>query len=160
MNDHFVYEAIVDPITNYSHFVHFPELPLAITQGRTRRQIAKNAAETLELALADYILEGKEPPAPVFGHDVPEGGETIIVSVTVTEEDARMMGYVSSKEAAKMLGISKGRVSQLAASGQLESVGTGTARRISLESINERLAHPHPAGRPISAERKQIPAAA
>ncbi|MDR1013676.1 MAG: helix-turn-helix domain-containing protein, partial [Coriobacteriales bacterium] len=94
----------------------------------------------LELVLADYVEEGVEPSVPVFGHACGDGAAAALVSVSVTDDDVLRMGAVPSAEAARMLGASRGRVAQMVASGQLESLGTGTARRISLRSINARLA--------------------
>ncbi|MDR2107860.1 MAG: helix-turn-helix domain-containing protein [Coriobacteriales bacterium] len=94
-----------------------------------------------------FIVEGAEPPVVTFGHTAPDGGAVALVSVKVIDEDIRRMGAVSSTEAAAMLVVSKGRIAQLRASGQLESFGEGSARLISLRSINERLSAPQSAGR-------------
>jgi predicted RNase H-like HicB family nuclease len=147
MKHRFVYEAIVEPDVG-GLYVHFPDLADAFTDGNDWKEAVLNAAEVLELTLADFMVEGQEPPAATFGHNAPQGGAVAIVTVDVTDEDVRRMGAVSSVEAAKMLGISKGRVAQLSASGQLESYGHGPAKLISLRSINERLAAPRHAGRP------------
>jgi predicted RNase H-like HicB family nuclease len=148
MGHRFVYEAIIEQGAESGYYVHFPDLPDAFTQGADLKQAVLNAAEVLELTLADYIGDGLEPPVPVFGRNQGIGTTIALVTVDVTEEDVRRMGFVASSEAAHMLGVSKGRVAQLVVRGQLESMGAGTSRLISLQSINDRLAQAPCAGRP------------
>jgi predicted RNase H-like HicB family nuclease len=148
MEHRFVYEAVIEPGEESGYFVHFPDFPDAFTQAADLRHAALNAAEVLELTLADYIDEGVEPPLPTFGNVRNTNTSAALVSVDIDEEDVRIMGFVDSTEAARMLNLSRGRIAQLVSTGQLESVGKGTARLISLTSINARLAAPHTAGRP------------
>ncbi|MDR1184007.1 MAG: type II toxin-antitoxin system HicB family antitoxin [Coriobacteriales bacterium] len=148
MEHRFVYEAIIEPGEVSGYFVYFPDLPDAFTQAADIRHAALNASEVLELTLADYIEEGIEPPVPTFGHQCDSKNSVVLVSVDVDEEKVRLMHFVDSSEAARLLGLSKGRIAQLAASGQLESVGSGTSRLISLTSIYARLSMPIKPGRP------------
>jgi predicted RNase H-like HicB family nuclease len=154
MERRFVYEAVIEPGEVSGHYVWFPDLPDAFTQGADLKEAVLNAAEVLELTLADVVDEGTEPPVPTYGNDHDADAFTALVSVEMSDEKVRLMGFVGSTEAAQVLGVSKGRVAQLVASGQLESVGEGTARLVSLRSINQRLATRRGAGRP----RKELAA--
>jgi predicted RNase H-like HicB family nuclease len=148
MGNRFLYEAIIEDDGDGTLAVYFPDIIDAFSYGHNLKEASVNAVETLELALADYIAAGEEPPSPVYGHDIPDGSRCVLVYAEVTEEDVRRMGFVSSLEAAQALGISSSRVAQLAASGQLESIGRGTSRLISLESINARKSVSNKPGRP------------
>jgi predicted RNase H-like HicB family nuclease len=148
MEHRFVYEAVIEPGEKNGYFIWFPDLPDAFTQAPNTKIAALNAAEVLELALADYIEDDFEPPIPTFGYECGDGVTRALVSVKVTVDDVLRMGTVSSTEAARMLKVSKGRIAQMVASGQLDSFGEGTARLISLRSINARLASAPKAGRP------------
>jgi len=81
MSRRYVYEAIIEPDEDAYLYVHFPDLPDAFTQARSLEEAAVNAAETLELALMDYLADGDEPPAPVFGHAHSPGDRMLLVSV-------------------------------------------------------------------------------
>jgi predicted RNase H-like HicB family nuclease len=133
---------------DFPYFAYFPELPDAFTQGKTLKEVALNAIETLALALADHIEDSTEPPAPAFGHAHSNDATLLLVATEISESDVKRMGAVNSTEAARMLGVTKGRVAQLVSRGQLESVGKTTERLISLRSINDRLAACRTPGRP------------
>jgi antitoxin HicB len=150
MKHRYVYEAILEKGERGGYFVSFPDLPDAFTQARTKRQAALRATEVMELTLADYLADDKTPPKATFGHAVAADAQLVLVSSELTSQDVDLMAYVTSSEAAKLLGIGRSRICQMANNGLLESIGTGTSRRISLRSINNRLAHPQPAGRPQS----------
>jgi predicted RNase H-like HicB family nuclease len=148
MEHRFVYEAVIEPGEKNGYFIWFPDLPDAFTQASDMRTAALNAAEVLELVLADYIADGAEPPTPTFGYGCDDGATRALVSVRVTVDDVLRMGTVSSTEAAHILKVSKGRIAQMVASGQLDSFGEGTARLISLRSVNARATSAPKAGRP------------
>jgi predicted RNase H-like HicB family nuclease len=148
MEHRFVYEAVIEFGEKNGYFIWFPDLPDAFAQASDMRTAALNAAEVLELVLADYIEDDVEPPTPTFGYECDDGATRALVSVRLTADDVLRMGTVSSTEAAHMLNVSKGRIAQMVASGQLDSFGEGTARLISLRSINTRLASVPKAGRP------------
>jgi len=57
-------------------------------------------------------------------------------------------GYVTTAEAAQMLGVTQGRVQQLVADGVLESVLMGRTRLIPVAAVQARLKSKPPTGRP------------
>lgn len=152
----FMYEAIIESGSDGGFFVCYPELPDAFTQGASLKEALNNAAEVLELIIAEQLDEGLVPPEPQFNHEVDGKAIRAIVSVVLTEESIRDSSSVTSSEAAQLLGVGKSRVAQLAASGQLESYGEGSARRITLRSINRRLEEARTAGRPRKTVKRRL----
>jgi excisionase family DNA binding protein len=70
------------------------------------------------------------------------------VSVEVTPEMIERMKCVTATEAARKLGVSKGRVTHMLNAGVLQAVPFGNDRLVTLASINERIENPRKAGRP------------
>lgn len=116
------------------------------TCGRDWKEAAEMAADWLKGELEHALMAGRTPPEATFGH-LPEheGGRVAIVAV---EADLRDVKAVSGARAADMLGVSRPRVSQMVASGLLEGWREGRDLRVTLDSIEERLAEAPKAGRP------------
>jgi antitoxin HicB len=51
--------------------VRFPEIPEALTEGETKAEARRNAADCLAVALAGYVKAGKPMPRPSAGHSRP-----------------------------------------------------------------------------------------
>ena len=58
------YPAIFEPQKPSGFFVHFINIPEAITQGETMEECEFNGAEVLSLILEEYIESGREIPLP------------------------------------------------------------------------------------------------
>ena len=89
--------------------------------------------------------------APNFGHEPQRGGKIIAVAVSRELND---IPSVPAADAARMLGVSSARVSQLINAELLDSWKDGTKRMVSKSSIEARLADAPKAGRP-----KEVPIA-
>lgn len=98
-----------------------------------------------------FDSDGIELPVPDFGHEPRHGGK--IIAVAVSRELADIPA-VTTADAARMLGVSSARVSQLINAGLLDSWKDGTKRMVSKASIEARLADAPKAGRP-----KEVPIA-
>lgn len=72
----------------------------------------------------------------------------ICVSVEVTPELRERIKCVAASEAARMLGLSKQRVSGMLNDGVLHAVPLGNKRLVTLASNNKRKENPRGAGRP------------
>lgn len=99
----------------------------------------------------DHLMGGVDLPAPDFGHQPQHSGKIIAVAVS------RKLGNipaVTAADAARTLGVSTARVSQLINAGLLDSWKDGTKRMVSKASIETRLADAPKAGRP-----KEMPVA-
>jgi antitoxin HicB len=58
------YPAIFEPQEPSGFFVHFIDIPEAITQGETVEECEFNGAEVLSLILEEYLEEEREIPLP------------------------------------------------------------------------------------------------
>jgi len=148
--DRYVYEAALKKEDSGRYYVCFPELDDAYTSGDDMNDAVKKAGEVLELTIAAYLDEGKRLPIPQFRGN--EGDLIRIgISVVINNEMRERMKSVTPSEAAKMLGVSKGRISQMLNAGILQSVPFGNERLVTLASVNLRLNSQRLNGRPKKA---------
>lgn len=124
-------------------YVEFEQFPGAFTNGDTVEDAAKAASEVLSLFVAEYLDEDIPLPKPSF-HEPPRA----IISVDVTDEFRAVSKCVTVTEAAEMLEVSPGRVSQLLSSGGLEPYMHGNTRLVTIASLNARKAAKPSTGRP------------
>ncbi len=137
----YTYDAvIVRDGDGYS--VSFPQLPDAFTHGATREEASVRASEALTLILAERIEDGGAIPPQV------RVAEVLAVSVDVSGEDIERSKCLTIEQAAEELGVTAGRVSQLASSGKLQTVTFGKKRMVTIASVNARKANPPAANRP------------
>ncbi len=141
----YVYDAIIERDED-GYAVSFPQFPEAITFGETREEAARRAAEVLVLVLAERIEEGGEIP----GQE--RVAEVLSINVDVTGNDIDKSKCLTIDQAARELGVSAGRVSQLASSGKLQAVTFGKKRMVTIASVNERKANPPASNRPRKAK--------
>lgn len=59
-----LYPAIFEPQEPSGYFVHFVDIPEAITQGETIEECIFNGAEVLSVMLEIYLEDGKNVPRP------------------------------------------------------------------------------------------------
>lgn len=97
----------------------------------------------------DHLMGGIELPAQDFGHEQQYGGKIIAVAVSRELGD---IPAVTAVDAARMLGVSSARVSQLLNLRLLDSWKDGTKRMVSKASLEARLADSSKAGCP-----KEVP---
>ena len=148
--DRYVYEATLEKEDSGKYYVYFPELEGAYTSGDDIYDAVKKAGEVLELTIATYLDDGQSLPVPQFRGN--EGDLIRIgISVMVTNEMRERMKCVTPSEAAKMLGVSKGRISQMLNAGILQSIPFGNERLVTLASVNLRLSSQRLNGRPRKA---------
>lgn len=115
--------------------------PLSIdregTFGDDLDDAVESAADWLSMFIDDYLMKGKEPPRMSFGHEPTHGGRVIAVAVSRTLGDIPAM---TAADAARELGVTRGRVTQLCDEGKLESWRDGTKRMVSRASVESRKA--------------------
>ena len=128
----YTYEADITKVGG-DWLITFPAFPGAFGGGRTMRKACRDASEALRMAIAQTISEGKKLPKATF-HTPPKAVFCVQVDGTYIDET----GSVSATEAAHMLGVTKGRVSQLVKAGKLDTVLVAGRSRITLTSINAR----------------------
>jgi len=112
------------------------------------------AADALMTFIASLLKNGDALPSPVFGHVAPPGGMAIALAVEV--DAGYIVNGVSPSEAATMLGVTRGRVSQMIKDGVLITYEHAGERVVDLDSINARLAAPRSAGRPRKGSSSEL----
>ena len=121
------------------------------TLGSSLNDAVESAADYLACMVDDNLMGGIELAAQDFGHEPQYGGKIIAVAVSRELND---IPAVTAANAARMLGVSSARVSQLINAKLLDSWKDGTKRMVSKASIEARLADAPKAGRP-----KEVPIA-
>lgn len=105
----------------------------------------ESAADWLSGVVDDHLIDGEEMPPMSFGHAPEHGGKVIAVAVSRELSDIPAM---TASDAARYLGVSPARVSQLISAGLLDSWRDGTKRMVSRDSVKARKAEAPKAGRP------------
>lgn len=121
------------------------DMPVAITQGDDLRDACLSAIDVLRELALDYLFAGTEMPASTFGNAPQHGGTVMIVATDVSLDD---VPKVSAAEAARMLGVSRGRVTHMISAGLLDGWRDGRNTFVTLASVNARLADDPKPGRP------------
>jgi predicted RNase H-like HicB family nuclease len=111
-------------------------------KGRSQNEALAKMQVLLDMTVKKAISNRKEVPKKLKTASL----NSIAVDVPDSE---KYIDYVSSNEAASLLGVSQGRISALVSSGQLEGYHDSKFRlRVSLDSIEARLAQKPRRGRP------------
>lgn len=123
-------------------------LPFGIeggTQGTTFEEAAMMAADWLRGTAERWLMTGQEAPKPTIGNAPRHGGRVLLIGVTA---ELSSIPSMSAAEAAETLGVTRPRVSQMLATGRLMGWRDGRNTRITVDSVNARLAERPHAGRP------------
>lgn len=113
--------------------------------GRTLRKAVLNASEALRLTIAGWLDGGRKLPSQTL-----HASTDVILCVEVDDAFVASSKCMTVKQAAEELGITAGRVSQLARSGGLDSVVIDGRRMVTIASVNERKRNPPAAHRPAA----------
>ena len=105
------------------------------TQGTIFDDAIEMAADWLRIIVLDYLMSGEEVPTLPLGNLPRRGGDIIVVAVDASLDQVPAVG---ASEAARMLGVSTERVSQLISAGHLESWKVSGTRMVSVDSIEAR----------------------
>lgn len=105
------------------------------TQGADYKEACEMAADWLLTEMSHRIIHDIEIPEATFGNAPREGAANIVVVVDVDKDSIRA---VSPSEAARMLGVTPGRITQMMDVGKLESFARRGRRVVTLASIEAR----------------------
>ena len=105
----------------------------------------ESAADWLACMVDGGLMNGRELPPAKLGHEPPHGGKVIALAVSRELSDIPAM---TAADAARELGVSTARVTQLANAGLLDSWKEGSRRMVSKASVEARLEDAPKAGRP------------
>jgi len=142
----FLYEVELRPDAGGGYSVRVPDLDGCYSQGSTLNEALEMAADALVTYVAALLTYGDPIPSPVFGHQAPEGGK--VVAISFEAYASYIIDAVSPSEAASILGVSRGRVSQMIKTGVLDAYKIAGETRVDLASVKARLSAPRRAGRP------------
>lgn len=117
------------------------------TFGDDLRTACEMAADWLRTEAESRLIHDIDFPEPTFGNEPTHGGRNVIVAVDASKDTIRK---VSASKAAKMLGVTPGRVSQMVSAGRLEAFkdDDGIHTWVTVDSIEARIAEAPRAGRP------------
>lgn len=119
------------------------------TQGETLEECCEMAVDWLRTEMEYRDMHDEGFPKATFGNEPAHGGRVVLVGVDAGRDTVRK---VTASEAARRLGVSPGRVTQMIAANQLEAFREGHRTWVTIDSIEARLEEEHKAGRP----RKQL----
>lgn len=141
----YVYEFEIYKSNKY--YLALPFVLDGATQGTSFNDACEMAAEWLKTEIETRLMHGVDIPGSTFDHEPENGGKVVIVAVSASLEE---VPKVTASKAAEMLGVTRGRVSQMCAKAQLESFKDGGIVWVTLDSIKSRIAERPHAGRPKS----------
>lgn len=117
------------------------------TFGDDLEDAVESAADWLACVVDDHLMSGEPMPPMSFGHEPEHGGRVIAVAVSRELGDIPAM---TAADAARELGVSTARVSQLISAGLLDSWRDGTKRMVSRASVEARKESDPKPGRPAA----------
>ena len=129
-----------------------PSLPGCVTFGKSEDDVVSNAVEAIEVYIESLAAEGYAiPQSDTLEVARCNTSTTIFVSVDVPiDEVSKESPWLSTKEAAVILGTTVGRVNQLIAAEALDARKVGRDWSVSRGSVSARAANPPRPGRPVS----------
>ncbi len=116
------------------------------TQGASLEEVMGMSAEWLCGEVERSLMTGERLPSTTMGNTPRAGGRVVLIGVNANLGD---IPSCSASEAARRLGVSRPRVSKMLETGLLEGWRDGRNTRVTLASIEARLASsPRPGRKP------------
>ena len=126
-------------------FLAFPFDMDGGTQGETFAEACEMAADWLQTECEHRAMHDEPFPKATFGNAPKNGGTVVVIAVKASKDTVRRL---SPSEAARMLGVTPGRVTQMVAANKLEAFELNGRKWITLDSVEARLHEAPKAGRP------------
>ena len=144
----YIYGAVIRESDEGGFWAEVPALPGCFGQGDTLMEAVEsisNGMETHLAALAEYHM-----PIPKASAVSTDDGQVVYVYANI---DGFSLGVpsVPAAEAARMLGVTPGRVSQLIKAGKLIAERSASGTLVTEESVRAYMDTPRTAGRPSRA---------
>ncbi len=141
----YVYGAVIRESETGEWWAEIPDLPGCFGQGSSFMEAVSSISDALETHLASLVDYGLVPPEP----RAVEADDGRVVYVYANTDGATLgEPEVSAAEAARMLGVSPGRVSQLIAEGKLRALRSAVGTTVALASIEAYQKNRRTPGRP------------
>lgn len=115
------------------------------TEGYDFEDAVRMAADWLKETALGYLMSDEEWPDLPLGTSAAHDGRMITIAVETSLEQIPSM---TAAEAARTLGVSAARITQLCKAGYLESWKVGGTRMVSVDSVEARAEEERKAGRP------------
>lgn len=106
------------------------------TQGEDWSDLVDMVLDWLKVYLEDCDMHGKSLPKATFGNAPRYGGTNLVVAMQAGRETVEK---VTATEAARLLGVSRGRISQMLKSALLEGWQEGRNTYVTVDSLKCRL---------------------
>lgn len=141
----YVYAAVIRKSEEGGFWAEVPDLPGCFGQGATLIEAVESVSNGMETHLTALVEYGK----PIPDATVPEVSDGQVVYVYANTDNFRLgVPTVSAAEAARMLGVTPGRVSQLIKAKKLVGEQHASGTRVTIGSIEAYRNTPRRAGRP------------
>ena len=115
------------------------------TQGEDWEDLGDMVSDWLRGEINYRLMQGKGLPPRTFGNSPRKGGTNIVVSVQAGLDTVER---VTAADAARMLGVTPGRVSQMLSTGQLVGWRDGHSSYVTRDSLEARMKAGSKVGRP------------
>ena len=102
------------------------------TCGDDFKDACEMAADWLQLEMEHRAIHNLPFPEATFGNFPKQGGKVVIIAINAGKETVPKM---TAAEAARQLGVTRGRVSQMVSTGQLETLEEGGRKWITKYSL-------------------------
>ncbi|HIS40994.1 MAG TPA: type II toxin-antitoxin system HicB family antitoxin [Candidatus Aphodovivens avistercoris] len=143
----YLFDAIMTPEENGGYSVEFPTLPGCFTCGDDYREAAMMAADAAKTWVASRLKHGESVPE-YRKEDAPAGCERLCVFFETDESYVIEGPVISAAQAARELGVSAGRVTQMLNAGLLDGYRSGRRTWVAKASVEARKSSPRLVGRP------------
>lgn len=141
----YVFAAVIRKNDDGGYWAEVPDLEGCFGQGDDFMDAVSSISNGLETHLAAMLEYGIDIPKPSVVKA--DDGDVIYVSANPCEYTLQVE-TVSAAEAARMLGVSPGRVSQLIRCGRLKAKRSPEGTEVTRESVDEYSSTRRGAGRP------------
>ena len=144
----YTFGAIIREDEEGGYWAEVPDLEGCFGQGDTFNEAVESVSAGLETHLAAMLEYGLDIPEPTRLQAA--DGEIVYVAVAPGEWTLKVPS-VTASAAAKMLGVTPGRISQLIKAGKLKAQRNAGETLVTTDSIDSYAASPRAAGRPALA---------
>jgi predicted RNase H-like HicB family nuclease len=146
------YEALLIPEDEGGYSVYFPDWKRA-TCGDTIEEASSMALDLLKTEVSYALANNEALPVATFGNTLKEATSSMIVATVASTSDAKKRwSWITTSQAADMLGVTPGRIHQLIKAGTLDSRKDAHDVFVLRSDVENRSKTPHHPGRPRKQE--------
>ncbi|MCL2654376.1 MAG: type II toxin-antitoxin system HicB family antitoxin [Coriobacteriia bacterium] len=144
----YIYEAIIEGYDDGGYTVELPDWGSA-TEGENLEEAVRMGIDLLEVEVTTALVDDRELPHPVFGHELKKNEERLLLTIKTSREEAeKIWPWITTGEAAEILGVTPARVRNLVLSGALQAEKNGRDLWVSRADVRARMKSSPQPGRP------------